>query len=680
MTRMAEAGRSGSAGGGLDRTPGDVTADTIRGHGDVVDAARPVFRPKNRPDIDGLRALAVIPVVLFHAEFAYFSGGYVGVDVFFVISGFLITAILHREMKAGTFSLVGFYERRSRRILPALFAMMALVAPLCWLTLLAKDLADFGQSVVAATTFAANILFYIKTDYFDAPALTKPLLHTWSLAVEEQFYIFFPLILFAAMRWARRWTFAIVAGLLLGSFAVGFWQAVNAPSAAFYLPLGRAWELMVGSLLALGLIERRLPQWALELCALAGLALVVASILLLDSQSLFPGPGALAPCIGTALLIYAGAGERLPLVSRALANRLFVFIGLISYSLYLWHWPIIVLWEYRFLPSDDALDAALLLGLIFLLSVLSWKYVELPVREGRILGSRRSLFAAVAAGMAAFVLLGSALALGRGFPERLPDEVQSLEQARLDRPEGRNCTRFGDADGFTCEVGAAGEADFLVWGDSHAITFWSALEAAGRTTGRSGLIASANGCPPLLGLERRGQERDCGGFNRRVVDMVRERNIGTVFLVGNWPTYLEAREVSGAGFGEGLEATLSALRGRRVFVVARVPGGRFDVPSGLARKRWFGASERMRLTVPEYAAEQGPSIREFRRLRRQHRFTILYPHRRLCRYGRCMLEANGQILYSDQHHLTPAAGRLLEPMFVRALQQRAANPNRRNAR
>ena len=641
-------------------------ATRIRGHGDVVDGSKPVFRPKNRPDIDGLRALAVIPVVLFHAEFAWFGGGYVGVDIFFVISGFLITRILHREMAAGTFSLVGFYERRSRRILPALFVMMALVTPLCWFTLLAKDLEDFGQSLVATATFASNILFFIKTGYFDAPALTKPLLHTWSLAVEEQFYIFFPLLLLAAMKWLRRWTAAAVWALLLVSFAVSVWQTVNAPGAAFYLPVGRAWELMIGSVLALGLIEKRLPRPALEALAALGLALIVGSILLLDSRSLFPGTGALAPCIGTALLIYAGAGDRLPLVSRAIANPLFVFVGLISYSLYLWHWPVIVLWEYRFIPSDGWLNATLLLGLIFGLSVLSWKFAELPVREGRILRSRRSLFAAVAAGMALFIVLGTVLALARGFPQRLPAEVRRLESARTIEGSG-DCSPLRRGGGYLCPVGGELGSDFLVWGDSHAGAARPSFQVAAAATQSRGTVVAANGCPPFVGLERRSHHVDCRVFNERVLNLIRERDIGTIFLVANWNTYEAPRAMRGGSFGDGLEATLRALAGRRVFIVARVPGGRMEVPSGLARAAWFGAEDRVWLTEAEYLAAQAGSLREFQRLSRRYGFSTLYPHRRLCADGRCLLQDRREVLYSDEHHLRPSAGRLLAPLFIEAL-------------
>lgn len=363
-----------------------------------------------RREIDGLRALAVLPVILFHAGIAPFSGGYVGVDIFFVISGYLITSILIGDLRARQFSILRFYERRARRILPALIVMMAVCLPLAWALLLPEAFRDFSQSLVAVTLFASNVLFWLESGYFAPAAELKPLLHTWSLAVEEQYYIVVPLILWAFWRRGEArlaWALALLAAL---SLAVCLWLAPRAPSANFYLLPSRAWELLAGSLCAFALRDGWRPKS--ELGALAGLGLIVAAVVGFDADTPFPSLWTLLPVGGTALIILcAQPGTR---VAGLLSLPALVGVGLISYSAYLWHQPLFAFaraWTI-FEPSTAAMLA--LSGLALGLGWLSWRFVEQPFRRPAggtgqpWLASRRALFGTAAAASALTLAVGLA--------------------------------------------------------------------------------------------------------------------------------------------------------------------------------------------------------------------------------------------------------------------------------
>ncbi|MET0290832.1 MAG: acyltransferase family protein [Steroidobacteraceae bacterium] len=360
-----------------------------------------------RREIDGLRALAVVPVVLFHAGFELFSGGFVGVDVFFVISGYLITTILVNERRSGRFTLVGFYERRARRILPALFLIMALCLPAAWLWLLPADMLGFSQSLVGVVTFASNVLFWLTNRYFDTAADFKPLLHTWSLGVEEQFYVAFPVLLVLLTRASRRGLWWVVASIAVVSLCLAQWASIHKPDAAFYLLPTRAWELMVGSLLALHLLEGQRPfehrPAFQEFGAALGFALIVYSIFAFDATTPLPGLPALVPTVGAALIIWCANGSTF--VGRVLGLPLFVGIGLISYSAYLWHQPMLAFARH----AADGTPSPLLMGALAVLTIplawLTWRYVELPFRDRRHF-TRGQIFAFGAAGSVLFAGIG----------------------------------------------------------------------------------------------------------------------------------------------------------------------------------------------------------------------------------------------------------------------------------
>ena len=365
-----------------------------------------------RKEIDGLRALAVIPVILFHGGLEWFSGGYVGVDIFFVISGYLITSIILKEKEAGTFSIAGFYERRARRILPALFFIIFICIPFAWFWLLPHELKDFGKSIVAVTLFASNILFWRESDYFAPDAELIPLLHTWSLAVEEQFYVIFPLIMIFFWAFGRRRLISIISLIALFSLALTEWGWRHFPEANFYLIPTRAWELMIGALVAFYLYQKKQLQGNIRhLGSLIGIGLIVLAIFFLDKTLPFPSLYALAPTIGTALIILFATPDTL--VYKLLSQRIFVGIGLISYSAYLWHQPIFVFARIRGMDEPNIGLVLLLSMFAIVLAYFSWRFIELPFRD-RSRFTRKQIFSASLIASLTFIGIGSALVISDG--------------------------------------------------------------------------------------------------------------------------------------------------------------------------------------------------------------------------------------------------------------------------
>lgn len=373
---------------------------------------------KYRAEIDGLRAIAVLPVIFFHAGFEYFSGGYVGVDIFFVISGYLIATILIREIADSRFSLVNFYERRARRILPALFFVTATCIPFAWLWLTPSDLKDFGESLVSTVTFSSNILFWWERGYFGPALELKPLLHTWSLAVEEQFYIFFPPLLLIAWKLGiPRLTGLLVIifllSLTLAHFASVFGVYERVTSGAFYLFPTRIWELLAGVLAAIYLYGRKPPITNItnHVIGLLGLILIIFSILSFDHQTPFPSAYTILPVLGTVIIIIFGSGEST--IARLLSYRPMVSMGLISYSAYLWHQPIFAFARHRFSEQISESFMLLLTLLSLCLAYASWRWIEAPFRSNSKF-TQRTIFSASFMGVLILGAIGLILTVTDG--------------------------------------------------------------------------------------------------------------------------------------------------------------------------------------------------------------------------------------------------------------------------
>ena len=385
---------------------------------------------KYRTDIDGLRAVAVGGVVLFHAFPTLLTGGFIGVDVFFVLSGFLITAIIRSDAEAGTFSIGGFYERRFRRILPALLAMVVVTSLAAIAILPPSELRNYGNSLGGVGLFVSNIVFWKDSGYFDTASADKPLLHTWSLAVEEQFYIVWPIVAAALVRMGRR---RLLAGFVWVTVALSLLAAIiavrYAPSQAFYLLPYRAWELGMGALLATGAVPSLRTRWSREGSGWVGLALIVVPMLVYSEATPFPGLAALPPCLGALLILHAGQGAETR-VGRMLSWRPMLFVGLVSYSFYLWHWPLLVLPRIALNRPLTPVEATLAVAVALGLAALSLRYVEKPFRgRGTIALSQRKVLVASVAACATLMLAGAGLFATRGFQAFAALDVVAAERA-----------------------------------------------------------------------------------------------------------------------------------------------------------------------------------------------------------------------------------------------------------
>jgi peptidoglycan/LPS O-acetylase OafA/YrhL len=422
------------------------------------------FRLKYRAEIDGLRALAVVPVILFHAGFASFSGGFVGVDVFFVISGYLITTILIEDLEKKEFSLAKFYERRARRILPALFLIMALCIPFAWFWMLPGQYKDFSQSLLATSLFVSNIWFWKESGYFAPAVEEQPLLHTWSLAVEEQYYLVFPIFLLLIWRARQKSLFWIIAIVLACSLLLSEWASRNYASANFYLAPTRLWELLAGSLSAL-VVQKRgvVPNNTL---ATFGLIAILIALFCFDSDTPFPSFYAVLPVGGVVLIILFADGETH--VSKLLSLRLLVGIGLISYSAYLWHQPLFAFARVYSIGTPSMLTIQSLAALSIGLAYLTWRFVEAPFRNHQHF-TRRAIF------LFSVASLASTFALGFAFHFGLQPDTSDSKYGQFIQTEGTTGANYGLPDSMcssqrgirVCQT--SDEARIFLWGDSFAM-------------------------------------------------------------------------------------------------------------------------------------------------------------------------------------------------------------------
>lgn len=460
---------------------------------------------KHRDDIDGMRAIAILPVLAFHfGMYRLAPGGFIGVDVFFVISGYLITGVIYHGIGEGTYSITDFYSRRVRRLFPALFAMFAACMVATFLLAFPSEARDAGRSMLGSLFFVSNILFYHSSGYFaQQKNLINPLLHTWSLSVEEQFYVLFPIVVFALRRFSSRVRIGALAALAAASLAASAWMVREDAPAAFYLVQFRAWELLMGSLLAIGAVPPLTRRWHAELVGAAGVALVLAGIELFSPATPFPGLAALLPCLGTAAVLHSGRATT-TLTARCLSWRPLRFIGLISYSLYLWHWPVIVF--YRAFREPDQWQKLGLIALCLVLAALSWRFIEQPFRVrrrqariGRTLGFTGAAMAATAI---LAVVLGPASRAVWHVPPRA-ERVLAYTRYKADAElRAGTCFLYSGANDFAafdrhrCLALKPDRPNVLIIGDSHAADLWSGLSA--RYPDINFLQATASGCKPVL--------------------------------------------------------------------------------------------------------------------------------------------------------------------------------------
>jgi peptidoglycan/LPS O-acetylase OafA/YrhL len=645
-----------------------------------------------RSDIDGLRAVAIIPVVLFHLGFTSFSGGYVGVDVFFVISGFLITSLIYGEMCAGSFSFIAFYERRVRRLLPALFAVIVASSTVAAVLMLPNDLKAFSQSLVAATVFGANVYFQKTAGYFDGPTETKPLLHTWSLSVEEQFYIFYPILLLIVLRYFRSHVRWVVSGGALLSLVAAIYFVQRQPNAVFYLLHFRAWELLLGALLALGVVPGVPSTRLRDGISLLGLGMIGYSVFAFSRETVFPAANALYPSVGAALVLYSRIGGP-TLVGRLLGLRPLVLTGLVSYSLYLWHWPLIVFSKYYLIRNLTLVEKLSLLVIAFLLAAISWRYIERPFRGKSGLLSGPAIFKSSAAIVAVLIAIGLAGKYGNGFPQRFSAEVARLattgEDHRQLKLSKRCMVRSNDKPLTTkaCHLGTGDRPSFLLWGDSHALALAPAVDRVASKAGRMGLFVGKPACPPLLGVKRFNalgvSDDSCRDFYNQALSLLEQnRDIRTVILVGRWalsslghrfenetgaPAVISPEGIEGnpKAFHDGLERTLRHLneRGLEVIFVTQVPEVAWQVPSVLARASLFGREIPSGPSLDGYRKRQRVVSSSLDELSGRYRFRVIDIARVLCPGQTCLVQQDGLSLYRDDDHLSSYGAAVVSSVF-----------------
>lgn len=492
-----------------------------------------------RPEIDGLRAVAIVPVVLFHSGLTGLRGGHLGVDVFFVLSGYLITSILLTDLDRGRFSLRVFYERRARRIMPALAVMVAVTLPMALAWMPNDKLADYGWSVLGVALFASNFVFWKQDGYFTAAAEEKPLLHSWSLAVEEQYYLVFPVLLALAWRFlTRRQMVALLIASLLASLALAQYMVMRNPMLAFYATPTRMWELLAGALCAFAGDRFRGRAWLADL----GLAIIAVSLLTLSRNMPVPSLLTALPVAGTALVILGGTGS---VAGRLLSARPVVAIGLISYSTYLWHQPLLAFLRLRALepPGPGALALAALAS--FGIGWLSWRYVERPFRQSGTPAPAarpgpvftRSIFAGPVSAGTVFAGTGAALTAAA-----LAGAAIVTTTPVTDRETSRMRCNYGHP---PCFARTAPRMRVVLWGDSYADAFIFSLGAALAAENIELVPLIKYSCPPILGLHRHGSRREgaafgesCRTHNQQAIAAIRELRPDFVVMTQAMHQYL----------------------------------------------------------------------------------------------------------------------------------------------
>ena len=631
-----------------------------------------------RGDIDGLRGIAVLAVVIYHLTPELLPGGFAGVDVFFVISGYLITTLTLRRIAAGTLTLAGFYAGRAQRLLPALLVVLLACVLAGEAVYGPGGLHHLGQAALASALFVANLHFYRDVDYFAAPADQQPLLHLWSLGVEEQFYLLAPLLLLGLAR--RRVALGWSVGLgTLASLGCAIGLSLTDPSAAFYLLPARAWELGLGMLLAL-VPEAQRPRWAAA--GGPGLAFVLLGLLVLRHGALFPAPAALLPC-GGALLVLAGDPARW--AGRLLAWGPLALLGRLSYALYLWHWPVISFASFWWMRPPEGLEVPLLGGVSLGLALLTHLLVEAPIRHVR--RAPRQVLGMAAGATAAMVVLAASLRSGEPMTpsaEEIPLEVQLAAPTLscADLPEGRAGLRV-------CRFGAAeAPLELLVWGDSHAATLAGVLADLGEQAGRSGLVVAKNDCPPIPGVTRADlpMQHQCAAHNQAIRALIDARHPTTVVLSARWPLVFDgtrygddrrpppryvqagslARPVDPA---QRLTDTVDWLRaeGAEVLLIDTIPEVAWDVSAGLEAAARRGLPPPAGPTRAEVAARGARSTTILAALAQQPGVSVVRPAEALCDAQQCDVVEAGEPLYYDDNHLTPRGVERLRPLLARSL-------------
>lgn len=622
----------------------------------------------HRPDIDGLRALAVTLVVMFHADMA-FPGGYVGVDVFFVISGYLITRLILTDIEQGRFSFSRFWIRRIRRILPILLVVVLVTLALGLVHLWPDDLVGLSRSAFSVLSLVSNIYFWKDAGYFTAGVENQPLLHTWSLAVEEQFYLVYPLLLVLLAKRVvnRKLFFTLLFFLTIAAmvFSLLIWH--RSASAAFYLLPPRGWELLVGAVLASRRCKPTLPPALNNALAATGLALVVGSAMLYDRSTPFPGYNAIVPVAGAAALIYAGSAGR-SVVGFLLTLTPLVYLGLVSYSLYLWHWPLLIFARIRF-PDAEHLGWWVI-AISTVLSVLSWKLIEQPFRQARF--GIVKLF--VSLGILVFLIL--ALCFVSLSTSGLPNRHSAFEtlnrNAEFEVSDTALISLSGVQLGRAPSTTDGNAVDFIIVGDSHAGFLLPMLSRLATEVGVSGLSLVRAGRKPF------GNRQQQQPIHEAIVQMIKNHKPRAVFLSARW-SKLFASEASEAMYAENIDLVNGIIRAgqsvnSQVWLVSQVP----EYPMTRATLRYQIISSGSSVKQLSYPQIDTADLKRaavdvstaFKTLVREGATVLDVQEEFIDDDGEFHIKPFESIIYWDNNHLTQAgADELLSPVFRSVLLQ-----------
>ena len=637
---------------------------------------------KYRAEIDGLRAIAVIPVILFHAGFELFSGGFVGVDVFFVISGYLITTILIKDLENNSFSLVNFYERRARRILPALYFMIITSVIIGWFILTPYFYRDLFQTITATSLFMSNYLIYLKSGYFAAIADLKPFLHTWSLAVEEQYYVLFPILLFLFWRFGRIATVLLLIALLIFSFLYCLWALDHHPNANFLLLPSRAWELLAGCLVAFFIQKKGLLSN--NFLATLGLVAIIFSVFVFDSSTPFPSYYTLVPVLG-AMAIIIFANEK-TLVAQILRARIIVGLGLISYSLYLWHQPVFSFLKHLLFTKPTYFQSFVALVLICLISIFSWQYVERPFRNKKKF-SKKSIIIFSIVFIIATALLGLLGHKKMGFTNRLSTETRMISEGSFDKnPRQFECKYLDEKSEIdeTCLIGDKKNAEpsIAIIGDSHADHLLQSFHNQLLLEGLTAYNFSFKNCSPVSFISTTSDFTENICFEKISNFIKDNKNVNKVIVAFRWVT-----SIPGKGYGnfsrenlldkkilksrgEIIAKKLENLAGSEIelTLVYPVPEAGEDVPNYTVKKRILGKKNFiLRIPYALFMERNKYAYYALNLVSTTKAIIRVYPSQVLCEEipdGYCETVFNSKSLYYDDDHLTNYGASLLTPFLL----------------
>lgn len=650
-------------------------------------------RPNYRADLDGLRGVAVILVILFHVGGGV-PGGYIGVDVFFTLSGYLITGLVAADLKHGQFSLVDFWVRRTRRLAPPAFVVFVLSLLMGYFVLLPRDYSSMASVLQSQLTVTSNIYLLKHLNYFDGPAEMQPLLHTWSLSVEEQFYIVFPLLLLLTGRRSPKWSITLLGVLGVISFAMNLRMSHTNTQAAFFSLQSRAWELILGGLIALSPALAKISVRWLALAKVMALVAIVTAAVSFNQGTLFPGVAVLVPVVATSVLVVPTDANSC-ITTRWLSNRLLVATGKASYSLYLWHWPLLVLLRHFRGPELTVGLVSFAVVLMIVLATVSYGLIEQPIRQKRIFSTSKQLMIATALCWAVLMGVTQFLRATKGYPQRLPTGVVAqFEESRVPAKYGHGSMPLAEQ-GQWPSLGVASdsddEIDFLLWGDSHAMAAAEAFDELGREYGLRGCIAARTTTIPLDGVYRAQRSEDAVVWNRHILRYIRERRIKQVILAAKWVSYIDGRsdgrldslvrddvstEVSRQDaarvVAQGLERTLAELRsqGVNVWILKQIPKQDHDCCHDYLAAEMFQRSvETAGISLAAYRTYSERMDGLLASLNRDG-VTVLDPAASCFdESGHSVTGSGSTSYYADADHLSPSGARsllrpLLQPAFL----------------